>query len=133
MIKNVIMIKDFLIINCIGKDDKIGLKFNNKFYIHDFDRKINNNDQLVLNILNLIKKHKVNFDSNFTILVNKGPGSFSSVRASIAVAKGIKITSNINLFGYKNSDLGQFSLANIELLIKKKLIEKNLIKPVYIS
>ena len=133
MIKNVIMIKDFLIINCIGKDDKIGLKFNNKFYIHDFDRKINNNDQLVLNILNLIKKHKVNFDSNFTILVNKGPGSFSSVRASIAVAKGIKITSNINLFGYKNSDLVQFSLANIELLIKKKLIEKNLIKPVYIS
>ena len=133
MIKNVIMIKDFLIINCIGKDDKIGLKFNNKFYIHDFDRKINNNDQLVLNILNLIKKHKVNFDSNFTILVNKGPGSFSSVRASIAVAKGIKITSNINLFGYKNSDLGKFSLANIEILIKKKLIEKNLIKPVYIS
>ena len=41
------MIKDFLIINCIGKDDKIGLKINNKFYIYDFDKKVNKNDQLV--------------------------------------------------------------------------------------
>ena len=105
----------------------------NKFYIHDFDRKVNNNDLLVLNILNLIKKHKVNMDDNFSILVNNGPGSFSSLRVSLAVAKGIKISKKIKLFGFKNSDLGQFSLANIELLIKKKLVQKNLIKPIYLS
>ena len=64
------MIKDFLILNCIGKDDKIGLKVNNNFYIHDFDQNVNNNDQLVLNILNLVKKHKVNLGSDFSILVN---------------------------------------------------------------
>ena len=73
------MIKDFLILNCIGKDDKIGLKVNNNFYIHDFDQNVNNNDELVLNILNLVKKHKVNLGSDFSILVNNGPGSFSSL------------------------------------------------------
>ena len=52
------MLKNFLIINCIGKGDKIGLKLNNKFYIHDLDQKINNNDHLVLNILNIIKNTK---------------------------------------------------------------------------
>ena len=46
------MIKNFLIINCIGKNDKIGLKINNQFYVHDFDQKINKNDVLVLSILN---------------------------------------------------------------------------------
>jgi hypothetical protein len=51
----------------------------------------------------------------------------------LAVAKGIKITKNINLFGFKDSDLGQFKLINIELLFKKKLLQKNLIKPIYIS
>ena len=127
------MIKDFLILSCIGKNDKIGLRVNNKFYIHDLQKKINNNDQLVLSILNLVKKYKVNIHSKFSILVNNGPGSFSSIRTSLAVAKGIKISKKINLFGFKNSDLGQFSLANIELLIKKNLIEKNLIKPVYLS
>tara|TARA_B100000963_G_scaffold352258_1_gene365146 strand:- start:913 stop:1209 length:297 start_codon:yes stop_codon:yes gene_type:complete len=97
------------------------------------DQKINNNDQLVINILNLLKKHKVNFDKSFTILVNNGPGSFSSIRISLAVAKGIKISKKINVFGFKNEDLGQFSLANIEVLIKKRLLEKKLIKPMYLS
>jgi len=127
------MIKNFLILNCIGKNDKIGIKINDRFYIHDFDQKVNNNDQLVLSILNLVKKHKVNINNNFSILVNNGPGSFSSIRVSIAVAKGMKISKKINLYGYKNADLGQFNLINIELLIKKNLAQKNLIKPLYIS
>ena len=126
------MIKDFLIINFIGKENKIGLKVNNNFYIHDFDQNTDN-DQLVPSILNMIKKYKVNLGKDFSIMVNSGPGSFSSTRISLAVAKGIKISKKINLFGYKNSDLGQFNLANIELLIKKKLVQKNLIKPTYLS
>ena len=127
------MIRNFLILNCIGTDNKIGLKVDDNFYVHTLDHNINNNDQLVLSILNLIKKYKVNFDSNFSVLVNNGPGSFSSIRISLSVAKGIKISKKINLFGFKNEDLGQFSLANIELLIKKNLLQKNLIKPLYIS
>tara|TARA_B100001248_G_scaffold258186_1_gene241906 strand:+ start:656 stop:1036 length:381 start_codon:yes stop_codon:yes gene_type:complete len=126
------MIKDFLIINFIGKDNKIGLRVNNYFYIHDFDKKTDN-DQLVSNVLKMIKKYKVNIDDSFSVLVNNGPGSFSSLRTSLAVAKGIKISKKINIFGYKNSDLGQFNLANIEFLIKKKLVQKNLIKLTYLS
>tara|TARA_B100001564_G_scaffold344296_1_gene341722 strand:- start:374 stop:754 length:381 start_codon:yes stop_codon:yes gene_type:complete len=126
------MIKDFLIISFIGKDNKIGLRIGTNFYIHDFDKKIDN-DQLVSIVLNMIKKYKVNINDNFSLLINSGPGSFSSMRVSIAIAKGIRISKNVNLFGYKNSDLDQFTLANIELLIKKKLIQKNLIKPLYIS
>ena len=119
------MIKNFLILNCIGKDDKIGLKVNNNFYIDDFDQNVTNSDRIVLNILNFLKKHKVNLGTEFTILVYNGPGSFSSIRVSLAVAKGIKISKKINLFGFKNTDLGQFTLANIELLIDKNLLEKN--------
>ena len=118
------MIKNFLILNCIGKNDKVGIKIDDKFYIHDFDQKVNKNDQLVLNILNLVKKYKVNFNDDFSILVNNGPGSFSSTRISLTVAKGIKITKKINLYGYKNTDLGRFNLANIELLIKKIYCKK---------
>ena len=31
----------------------------------------------------------------------------------------LDLTKKINLYGFKNLDLGQFSLKNIELLIKK--------------
>ena len=127
------MIKDFIILNCIGKDDKIGLRINENFYIHELGYKVNNNDQLVTNILNVVKKYKVNIDNKFSIIVNIGPGRFSSIRTSLSVAKGMKISKNIYLYGFKNSDLKQFDLANIELLISKNLIQNKLIKPIYLS
>ena len=127
------MIKDFLIINCTGKNDKIGLKIDNNFFIHDFQTKIENNEILVSTILNLTNKHKANIDEKFSILVNNGPGSFSTIRIALSIAKGIKISNNVKLFGFKNSDLPQFNLENIEVLINKNLIEKKLIKPLYFS
>jgi tRNA A37 threonylcarbamoyladenosine modification protein TsaB len=127
------MIKDFLIINCTGKNDKIGLKINNNFFIHDFQTKIKNNEILVSTILNFTNKHKAKIDKNFTVLVNNGPGSFSTIRVALAVAKGIEISNNVKLFGFKDEDLTQFNLENIEFLINKKLIEKKLIKPLYLS
>ena len=92
------MIKDFLIINFIGKENKIGLKVNNNFYIHDFDQ-ITDNDLLVPSILNMIKKYKVNLSKNFSILVNCGLGSFSSLRISLAV-------SNLSTLGFSGVILG---------------------------
>ena len=127
------MIKDFLIISCTGKNDKIGLKINNNFFIHDFQTKIKNNEIMVSTILNLFNKHKANIDENFSIIVNNGPGSFSTIRVALSVAKGIEISNNVKLFGFKNSDLPQFNLENIEVLINKNLIEKKLIKPLYLS
>tara|TARA_A100001011_G_scaffold173330_1_gene182057 strand:+ start:842 stop:1225 length:384 start_codon:yes stop_codon:yes gene_type:complete len=127
------MIKDFLIISCTGKNDKIGLKINNNFYVHDFQSSSQNNEILALTILNFTDKYKAKIDKNFSILVNYGPGSFSSIRVALSVAKGIKISKDSKIFGFKNSDLSQFNLENIEILINKNLIEKNLIKPIYLS
>ena len=127
------MIKDFLIINCTGKNDQIGLRIDNNFFIRDFQTKFQNNEHLAKTIIDLITKHKVNVNKNFSVLINYGPGKFSSIRTSLSVAKGIKISRNVKLFGYKDTDLPQFNLENIELLINKNLFEKNLIKPIYLS
>ena len=127
------MIRDFLILNCIGKKDKIGLRFKNNFYILEFTKNKNKNDYLVSNILNLLKKYKVNLDEKFSVIINTGPGSFSSIRTSLSVAKGLKISKKIKLYGYSDVDLKQFDLANIELLIAKGLIQNKLIKPIYLS
>ena len=127
------MIKDFLIINFTGKNNSIGLRINNNFFIKKLQINKINNDSLVNNIFDFINKKKANIDKNFSIIVNMGPGSFSGVRISIAVAKGIKLSKGAKLYGYKDSDLTNFTLKNIDLLIRKNLIENNLIKPIYLS
>ncbi len=127
------MIKDFLIINCTGKNDSIGLRINNNFFVKKFQINNKANDRLVGNIAEFLKKNKANVDKNFSIIVNQGPGSFSSIRVSLAVAKGIKLSRGAKLFGYKGDLLNELNLKNIELLIEKNLLENKLIKPLYIS
>ena len=127
------MIKNFLIINCTGKNNIIALRVNNNFFLKKLQTNIRNNESLVNKIFILVREKKANIDKNFSVIVNIGPGSFSGIRISLAVAMGIKITKGSKLYGYKDHDLGEFNAKNIEILIKNKLIENNLIKPVYIS
>ena len=128
-----IMIKNFLIINCIGRDDKLGLRINKDFFIHVIKRKNNTNETLVSEILEFLLKHKVKLNQNFSVIVNQGPGSFSGIRIALAVAKGLEISNKVKLFGFRNADLKQFDRENIEQLLHKKLTEKKLIKPIYLS
>ena len=127
------MIKNFFIINFTGKNDSIGLKVDNNFFVKKLQTNIRENDLLVNSVFDLISEKKVKIDRNFSILVNVGPGSFSGIRISIAAVKGIKIVTGANIYGYKSNDLGEFNLKNIELLIKKNLLQNKLIKPIYLS
>ena len=127
------MIDNFLIINCIGKDDKLGLRINKDFFIHKLNNAKNNNDKLVVEIINFLKSHNAKIDDNFSVIVNQGPGSFSGIRISLAVAKGLEISKKVQLYGYNNEDLREFNQENINKLLKSKLSEKKLIKPIYLS
>ncbi len=127
------MIENFLIIKYIGEDDKLGLRINKEFFIQHFENQKINNEQLVSEIIKFLEFHNVKLDKNFSIIVNQGPGSFSGLRISLAIAKGLKISKNIKLFGYKDKNLKQFDQENIENLLDKNLIEKKLINHIYLS
>ena len=124
---------NFLIISCTGKNDKLGLKINKEFFIRNLFDKKNISENLVEEILNFTKECNVNIDKNFSVIVNQGPGSFSGIRVSIAVAKGLEISKKVKIFGYISTDLKVFDKENVEKLVNRNLIEKKLIKPIYLS
>ena len=124
---------NFLIISCTGKNDKLGLNINKEFFIRNLFEKKNLSENLVEEISNFTKECNVNLDKNFSVIVNQGPGSFSGIRVSIAVAKGLEISKKVKIFGYNGTDLKVFDKENVEKLVKRNLIEKKLIKPIYLS
>ena len=203
------MNKNFLILDFTRLNKNIIFKFKDKFYINKINTDSNNNQEIIYDILNLIKRANIKTKEKFDVLVNLGPGSFSGIRISLAVAKGIKLIKKVNLFGFnsfilnaapylekyetvfsvlkmnkkfyflkyikgKKNDISQITefqnkeklneksvivissqmknedifkniaekqrviedfdvKNNIEILIKKNLIENNLIKPVYLG
>ena len=203
------MNKNFLVLDFTRLNKNIVFKFKDKFFINKIRTDSNNNQEIIDDILNLIKRTNIKTKEKFDILVNLGPGSFSGIRISLAVAKGIKLIKKVNLFGFnsfilnaapylekyetvfsilkinkkfyflkyikgKKNDISQIAefqnkeklneksvivissemknedmfkniaekhrviedfdvKNNIEILIKKNLIENNLIKPVYLG
>jgi tRNA threonylcarbamoyladenosine biosynthesis protein TsaB len=75
------------------------------------------NDLLMKNILDFFIEKNVNFSELDTIFVNQGPGHFSRLRTSLAIAKGISISKNLNLYGYNT-----FLWSCAEFLNKKNII-----------
>ena len=92
-----------------------------------------NFDKFINLLLDFLKKNKIKLDDVENIFINQGPGKFSGIRISISIAKAISIAKNISLFGFNSKDLDNGDYKKLLKLHKKDLLNKNLIKPLYLS
>ena len=109
------IIRDFLIINCTGKDDSIALKIDNRFFFKRLQTNLIKNEMLVLDIFTFLKENKVKINNKFSLIVNSGYGSFSSIRIALAVAKGIQLVNKVNIYSYN------YFLLNAAPYLNKKI------------
>ena len=116
-------------------DDKIlfSLITNTDSYTTTHINSRENFDKIMILILNFLKEHDSNFDKISEIFVNQGPGKISSIRNSIAIAKGIAFAKNIDLYGFLNEHLIDKSIDQLVKIDKKQFTNINLIKPLYSS
>ena len=90
-----------------------------------------NFDKFMKLLLEFLKKNNTNLTNIDNILINQGPGKFSSIRISISIVKGISLANNINLIGFNSDDIKNNNYKNLLELSKKKLFIKERIKPQY--
>ena len=82
-------------------------------------------------ILDFLEKSNMKLDDISNIFVNQGPGKFSGIRASIAIAKALSIANKQDLYGFSSKDIMNKNYDKIIDLYKKGILIKNLIKPQY--
>ena len=124
---------NFLVID--GTQDKIIFfsKFNNNSYHKSIAASKNNNEKLSMKLFEFFNENSIKLSELNNIFVNQGPGKFSGIRTSIAVAKALSITNKLNLYGFNSNDLKDMNYENVVNLCKKGALTKNLINPVYSS
>ena len=91
---------NFLSIDCSTDIGSLFVKTQNKTFSKILQSDKSKNDLLMKQILDFFKVHNIKFDDISNIFVNQGPGNFSGLRGSLAIAKGVSIAKNLNLFGY---------------------------------
>ena len=91
---------NFLSIDCSTNAGSLFIKNESKTFSKNLQNDKFNNDLLMQQILDFFEKNKMKLDDISNIFVNQGPGNFSGLRGSLAVAKGISLSKNISLYGY---------------------------------
>ena len=124
---------NFLVID--GTQDIINFfsYFNNNSYNKSFQFSKNNNEKFSTLLFSFLNENNINLNELNNVFVNQGPGKFSGIRTSIAVAKALSITNKLNLYGFNSEELKGMNYMHIIDLYNEGRLTKNLINPVYSS
>ena len=103
----------------------------NKSYTSEFSNNRENFDKLVILVVKFLENHQLNIKNLNNIFVNQGPGKFSGIRASLAIAKALSFANKIDLYGFSSDQVIDQNYMEIIELFNNGLLNKNLIKPQY--
>ena len=106
---------------------------NNKTYTNDYENSRKNFDRFAILLFKFLEKKMINFDVIDKVLVNLGPGKFSSIRTSISTLKALNIIYKFKIYGFSSKDVEKSDYTRVLQLLKKGKLIKNLIKPLYLS
>ena len=105
----------------------------NESYTSEFPNNRENFDKFVPLLFEFLKQYNMTIKDIKNVFINQGPGKFSGIRTSIATAKALSISNNINLYGFSSDQIVDKNYDKILDLYRDGLLTKNLIKPKYSS
>ena len=129
----VIKIKNMknLIIDATGDNILFKVITKKESYTSNHSNSRENFDKFVILLFEFLKENNTKLEDINNILINQGPGKYSSIRASIAIAKGLSIAKNINVYGFKKNQIEIEKYDKLFDLLQNGDLNQNLIKPIY--
>ena len=95
-----------------------------------------NYEKLIMLIDDFLYSKNLKINDLSSLYVNRGPGSFASIRNSLSVVKALNLSKGIDYYCYSFQDFRDeknVKYENIPNLCDKYAVKKNLINPIYIS
>ena len=106
---------------------------NNKSYTSEYVNNRENFDKILILLFEFLELKNIKIDEITNVFVNQGSGKFSGIRASLAIAKGLRFAKNVDIYGFNSHQVIDNQYEKIIDLFNNGLLKKNLIKPSYSS
>ena len=126
-------IKKNLIIDAANEKIIFKIIDKNKTYTNEYDNSRKNFDKFAMLLFKFLDKKKVNFELVEKVMVNLGPGKYSSIRTSISTLKALNLIYKFKLYGFSSKEVEKYDYSRVLELLKKGKLIKKLIKPLYMS
>ena len=105
----------------------------NKIYTNDHKNSRKNFDKFAIFLFKFLDKKMISFDLVDKVLINLGPGKYSSIRTSISTLKALNLIYKFKIYGFYSKDVEKSDYSRVLDLLKNSKLIKNLIKPLYMS
>tara|TARA_B100001029_G_C14972673_1_gene401217 strand:- start:152 stop:529 length:378 start_codon:yes stop_codon:yes gene_type:complete len=122
-----------LIIDTASEEIVLKIISNGKEYNIKHDNSRKNFDELVNLVFNFLKENHIDLSIIDNVFINQGPGKYTSIRSAISLVKGLKITKNINVYGYYNSQIINNNHNILPQLLEEGRLTKDFIQPKYLN
>ena len=126
-------IKKNLIIDAANEKIIFKIIDRNKTYTSEYDNSRKNFDKFAMLLFKFLDKKKVNFKLVEKVMVNLGPGKYSSIRTSLSTLKALNLIYKFKIYGFSSKDVEKYDYSRVFELLKKGKLIKKLIKPLYMS
>ena len=126
-------IKKSLIVDAAHEKIIFKIISNNKIYTTDYENSRENFDKFAVLLFTFLEKKKISFKIIDKVIVNLGPGKYSSIRTSLSTLKALNLIYKFKIYGFSSKDAEKTDYLRVLNLLKKNKLIKNLIKPLYMS
>ena len=126
-------IKKYLIIDAANEKIIFKIIDDSKIYTNGYENSRKNFDKFAILLFKFLNKNMVSFDILDKVLINLGPGKYSSIRTSISTLKALNLIYKFKIYGFSSKDVEKLDYLGVLNLLKKGKLIKNLIKPLYMS
>ena len=106
---------------------------NTKIYTSVYENSRENFDKFVFLLFKFLEKKKISFKNIDNVIVNLGPGKYSSIRTSLSTLKALNLIYKFKIYGFSSKATEKTDYLRVLDLLKKDKLIKNLIKPLYMS